>query len=352
MSAARFQVAADVLDGWRDSVLCGTPPVLYPIGAGELARIEVGPGLVTLIGGAPGAGKTAFTMQAAVDALRLTPTLRALVCNVEMPPPVLLDRQLARLSGVDLTTIRYRRLGAEHANRIDAGLNTLAAVADRLCFVRPPFDLGNVAAAADDFGAGLLLLDYIQRIDPPGAADEARHRVNKLGAMRISELTPSAVQAAIGEFRKVKSLQTCQHYLRAMKQFSRWLERDGRVRNDALAHLTGFNAATDRRYERRALDADEFGRLVQTTETAPQWRQSLTGADRAMLYRVAAGTGFRVGELASLTPASFSLGGDDPPAIMLDAKRSKRRKADVQPIRSELAASLRSWLKGKPASAP
>ncbi len=180
MSAARFQVAADALDGWRDSVLCGTPPALYPIGAGELGRIEVGPGLVTLIGGAPGAGKTAFTMQAAVDALRLTPTLRALVCNVEMPAAVLLDRQLARLSGVDLTTIRYRRLGAEHADRIDAGLNTLAAVADRLCFVRPPFDLGNVAAAADDFGAGLLLLDYIQRIDPPGAADEARHRVNKL----------------------------------------------------------------------------------------------------------------------------------------------------------------------------
>jgi len=153
--------------------------MFYPIGTGELGRIEVGPGLVTLIGGAPGAGKTGFTMQAAVDALRLTPTLRALVCNVEMPPAVLLDRQLARLSGVDLTTIRYRRLGAEHAERIDAGLNTLAAVTDRLCFVRPPFDLGNVAAVADDFGAGLLLLDYIQRIEPPGAGDEARHRVNK-----------------------------------------------------------------------------------------------------------------------------------------------------------------------------
>ncbi len=119
-------------------------------------------------------------MQAALDALRLTPKLRALVCNVEMPPAVLLDRQLARLSGVDLTTIRYRKLGAEHAGRIDDGVATLEAVADRLCFVRPPFDLGNVAAAADEFGAGLLVLDYIQRIDPPGAADEARHRVNKL----------------------------------------------------------------------------------------------------------------------------------------------------------------------------
>ena len=96
-------------------MLTGKPPVFYPIGAGALERIEIGPGLVTLLGGAPGAGKTAFTMQALVDALRLTPELRAVVANVEMGPAVLLDRQLARLSGIDLRTIRYRRLAAEHA---------------------------------------------------------------------------------------------------------------------------------------------------------------------------------------------------------------------------------------------
>ncbi len=107
---ANFQAAADVFDGWRDDVLTGSPPTFYPIGSGELARIEIGPGLVTLFGGAPGAGKTAFTMQAVIDALRLTPTLRALVCNVEMPAAVLLDRQLPGFPGSTLDTIRYRRL--------------------------------------------------------------------------------------------------------------------------------------------------------------------------------------------------------------------------------------------------
>ena len=193
-TTASFAIAADVLDGWRDDVLTGNAPVLYPLGAGDLGGIEVGPGLVTLIGGAPGSGKTAFTMQGAIDALRLTPTLRALVCNVEMPPSVLLDRQLARLAGVDLTTIRYRRLATEHADRIYAGIATLDAIADRLCFLRQPFDLGNVAAAVDEFEAGLLVLDYIQRIDPPGAADEARHRVNKLmGYLRRFAATGVAV---------------------------------------------------------------------------------------------------------------------------------------------------------------
>src|SRR5438128_2310309 len=151
MTTANYTAAADLLGTWRDDVLSGTPPTLYPIGTGELGRIEIGPGLVTLLGGAPGAGKTAFTMQAVVDALRLTPTLRALVCNVEMPPAVLLDRQLARLSGIPLTTIRYRRLGAEHSQRIDQAIETLAPLAEQLCFVRPPFNLANVAASADAF---------------------------------------------------------------------------------------------------------------------------------------------------------------------------------------------------------
>ncbi len=103
---------------------------------------------------------------------------RALVCNIEMPPAVLLDRQLARLSGIDLGTIRYRRLGAEHAERIDQGLCTLDALADRLCFVRPPFDLANVAGAADAFDAGLIVLDYIQRIAPPGEHRDRRGSVD------------------------------------------------------------------------------------------------------------------------------------------------------------------------------
>ncbi len=173
-----FLSAADAFDVWRDDVLRGAPPVLYPVGTGELSRIQIGPGLVTLLGGAPGAGKTAFAMQCVLDALRLSPDLRAVVCNVEMTPAVLLDRQLARLSGVDLSTIRHRRLGEEHAERIESAMDTLKPLAERLAFVPPPFDLKHVADAADGFGAKLLLLDYIQRIAPPGEHADKRGSVN------------------------------------------------------------------------------------------------------------------------------------------------------------------------------
>ena len=178
MTTANFATAADLLDAWRDDVLSGTPPILFPVSTGELSRIEIGPGLVTLLGGAPGAGKTAFVMQLVIDALRLTPTLRAIVCNVEMTPAVLLDRQLARLSGVDLTTIRHRRFDASHADRLDQAIHTLEALGERLAFVRPPYSLDNVAAAADAHDAGLIVLDYIQRIQPPGTHGDKRGSVN------------------------------------------------------------------------------------------------------------------------------------------------------------------------------
>jgi replicative DNA helicase len=185
VSEASFQSVADLLDPWRDDVVSGNPPTLYPVGSGELARIEIGPGLVTLLGGAPGQGKTALAMQMVVDALMLTPNLKALACNVEMSPSTLLDRQLARLANIDLTLIRYRRLTAEHSEAIGRGLHAVESLADRLAFVRPPFDLENVARSADSFGADLLLLDYIQRIGAHGEHADRRGAVNAtMGELR------------------------------------------------------------------------------------------------------------------------------------------------------------------------
>ena len=84
MSRQEFHIARDLFSPWREGVLTGKSPTFYPVGPGRVAEIEIGPGLLTLIGGAPGQGKTALTMQWVVDALELTPSLRAIVCNVEM----------------------------------------------------------------------------------------------------------------------------------------------------------------------------------------------------------------------------------------------------------------------------
>lgn len=173
---ASYVRASDALEDWKTDLLSGAPPTFHPVGEG-FESIQIGPGLVTLIGGAPGAGKTALVMQWVFEALRLTPELNALVCNVEMTPSVLLDRQFARLADIDLTTIRHRRLDATHSAAIERGMSAMEDPSDRLAFLRPRFDLANVAAAADSFEAGLIVLDYIQRIGAPGEHGDRRGAV-------------------------------------------------------------------------------------------------------------------------------------------------------------------------------
>ena len=178
--SAHYATAAELFDGWRDDLLSGKPPVLYRCGDGELARINIGPGLVTLFGGAPGSGKTAFTMQLILDGLRLHPELRALVCNVEVSPTVLLDRQLARLAGLQYSRVRLRELDSIDLERAAVALEELKRIADRLAFVRVPFGLENIAAAADAHDANLIVFDYLQRIRPPGEHGDKRGSVDAL----------------------------------------------------------------------------------------------------------------------------------------------------------------------------
>ena len=98
------------------------------------------------------------------------------------------------------------------------------------------------------------------------------------------------------------------------------------------------------RRERRTLSDEELVALIHAARNSDKRFRRLTGIDRAMLYLTALGTGFRAGELASLTSASLFLEAD-PPVIELAASSSKRRKYDRQPLPSWLAGQLSDWLK-------
>jgi integrase len=169
---------------------------------------------------------------------------------------------------------------------------------------------------------------------------------------RISQLTLSTMTAAIAELRSIPgrlgneglSDRTVLQYCTMTKGFSRWLWKDNRVREDPLAHLASPQIINKR--TRRPFDPADAAKLVLTTRSAlVHW--SMTGEDRSILYAIALGTGFRAGELRSLTPESFNLDGD-PPTITCAAGYTKNGKKAVQPIRPELAELLRPWLAGKP----
>ena len=175
--------------------------------------------------------------------------------------------------------------------------------------------------------------------------------IEMCGAQQVGDLTPEAVEKAITSIRQSgRSLATCNRSITAVKSFSRWLRRDKRTRDNALVDLARFNEATDPRHVRRELLPEEIAGLLRVTEGRTLPEHEITGPDRAMVYRVALGTGFRAKELRSLTPRSFDLDADSP-TVTVQAAHSKRRRTDCQPIRQDLADLLRRWLAGRQADA-
>ena len=158
---------------WRRDLLSGEPPIRFQLAddGAALSSIQAAPGRVTAVGGAPGGGKTALLMQLVIDGLRLADDLRVLVANVEMPPAVLLNRQLARLSGVDLTIIQDRTFTDATHEQLEAGLGELKTICERLGFVRGPFTMQNVDAAAAELEPDILVRDYLQRFTSSASGD-------------------------------------------------------------------------------------------------------------------------------------------------------------------------------------
>lgn len=85
--------------------------------------------------------------------------------------------------------------------------------------------------------------------------------------------------------------ETVNHYARSLRAFGRWLLRSRRWPSNPFDSLPLLNAATDRRRDRRELDADELRRLLAATGASARTFRGLTGADRAALYLTACGTG-------------------------------------------------------------
>lgn len=176
-SASNFIRCDELLPEWREDILIGHPPIRYELGK-ELGSFHFTPGTVAILGGAPGMGKTAFTMQCVVEAMLLNEKLRVCVANVEMPPERLLERQLSRLSGVRLDDIQTRKLNPNQKKGLKESFADLDRISERLVYVQSPMTLDNVANAADFIDADLIVLDYIQRIQPKGQHSDRRGSVD------------------------------------------------------------------------------------------------------------------------------------------------------------------------------
>lgn len=205
-------------------------------------------------------------------------------------------------------------------------------------------------------------LSMLARRDKPS---HARHMANTaLKILSSADVTsvgnarPELIEMALDRLSVTRSARTRNHAAGAIKAFFRWLYTMDRIREipRGITGLKKVSEESDPRLIRRALSPDDLQRLIAAARTGPDRVATkdrrggkvtaiITGPDRAMLYDLAAGTGFRANELRSLTLESFDLG--DAPTVTIHAAYSKNAKTVAQPIRADLAERLREFLKDR-----
>ena len=254
-------------------------------------------------------------------------------------------RQIERKGCSDRRETELMASAAEaEAAKIRAGYVTSAQVGAKAAAGRPVLEHLD-AFRADQLARGLtekhatLVHSRIRRL------------LDKAGVERLTDLTGERVKLALGRMRDAGlSAQSLNHYIRSAKSWTVWLVRGERLEADPLTAVRVFNVQPDRRYVRRALTPEESARLVAAADAGSSVR-GMIGPDRAKAYRLALATGFRVSELASLTPQDFRLDGEHP-CVCLAASASKNRKPAVQPLPTSLAESFRPWLESLPPKKP
>ncbi len=174
-----------------------------------------------------------------------------------------------------------------------------------------------------------------------------RAMLDGTGAGHWSDLDALKVEAHLASLREGGlSPTTTNHYLRDLRSFVGWLVRHGLAAEDPLRVIKPVKVAADLKRKRRAATAKEARALLAATAAGPV-RAGLTGAERAMLYRVALETGFRASELKSLRVASFDLVEPERATVRVEAAYSKRRREDVAPLRPGTARELAAFLEGR-----
>ena len=177
-----------------------------------------------------------------------------------------------------------------------------------------------------------------------------RRGLSGIGYGKARRIPRAAVETlAIAAVRGVGP-QQCNHYVRATKGFLRWMTRTRRIGANPIDTLTLLNTAVDVRHGRRELTAGELRKLLMGTQASQKLFRGLTGEARYFLYLLAAGTGFRANALANLSPADFDLESDSP-TVTLAARFNKSGKTKVQPLPTDVADALRSYLTDKSANA-
>jgi len=173
----------------------------------------------------------------------------------------------------------------------------------------------------------------------------------------VSDLSISKVEAYLAGRRDGEdalAAQSYNHYVSNAKQFSRWLMQTDRADRDPLANLKPLERAKVRKEcqrERRAATPEEMRKLIHATKWGPQGgpgegqdqsveRCGVSGAERSLVYWLAAMSGLRAKEIKSLAAGDFDFEAD-PATVTIRAISAKNSTTATIPLPATLTCPAR-----------
>lgn len=212
----------------------------------------------------------------------------------------------------------------------------------------------NVAGQIDALSAGDLIDGYLRGLERKGASAshvkivgyQLRRLERELDWLTARQVLHSDPREWLSRLLKTNTPSSHNHYVRVLRAFGRFVAREYQLDRVPFRDLDARNENLGVRRRRRTLDADQLEALIAATRDKPHARgDKLPPLTRSMLYRVAAGTGFRASECSHLTRECFRFDADVP-YVSLPAELNKNRTSIPVPLSRMLVAAVREWIEG------
>jgi integrase len=201
--------------------------------------------------------------------------------------------------------------------------------------------VGMIAPKAIREAAGKQLVKHIDAFFEDMAAlgrsrahiSHTKSRITTLcrecGWKLIKDITPDTFMKWRASEKKL-SPKTLNEYLAHMCTLLNWLERKGELIVNPLKTVTKVETRGKERVQRRAFTEEELGKLFGVHPL------------RGLIYRLAAYTGLRRGEIRALRWSDIKLDAETP-HIEVRASTSKNKKTAILPLLKDLLEALRKY---------
>lgn len=210
-------------------------------------------------------------------------------------------------------------------------------------------------ARTENLGVAAALREYTDDIRAKGRTEKQAklvHRriervIEQAGITEYAQLDPVLATKTIRELWDQGVFTTAtsaNRYRECLRSWSTWMKRNKRWTVDVLEDMERLQGDSTNSRPRARLTREQLDHLLASTRSEPS-RRNLFGIERSWLYALAAMTGLRASELASLTPKSFHLEGVRP-YVEVSPTISKRRKHDQVDLQPAFAEALREWIRG------